>query len=131
MISMNDDVLKKIVALAEVGEGDRVLEVGPGIGTLTIALLKHAASVIAIERDERTRPALEEIAARYPGKLELHFGDALEADIGALAAGKPALHHRRYRHARERLHQGLLQRMAAIAYRADEKAFAVGKLACR
>ena len=44
---VNDDVLKKIVALAEVGENDRILEVGPGIGTLTIALLKHAASVIA------------------------------------------------------------------------------------
>ena len=36
---VNDDVLKKIVALAEVGENDRILEVGPGIGTLTIALL--------------------------------------------------------------------------------------------
>lgn len=52
---VNDNVLKKIIALAEVGENDRILEVGPGIGTLTIALLKHAASVIAIERDRPPR----------------------------------------------------------------------------
>lgn len=62
---VNDDVLKKIVALAEVGENDRILEVGPGIGTLTIALLKHAASVIAIERD----PDLPRRPRRHPAPL--------------------------------------------------------------
>ena len=49
-------MLKRIIALAEVGERDRILEVGPGIGTLTIALLKHAASVVAVERDPGPLP---------------------------------------------------------------------------
>ncbi|RFC69095.1 MULTISPECIES: 16S rRNA (adenine(1518)-N(6)/adenine(1519)-N(6))-dimethyltransferase RsmA [Mesorhizobium] len=67
-----------------------VLEVGPGPGGLTRALLLNGAKkVIAIERDERCRPALEEIAAHYPGRLEVIFGDALKTDIGALAAGLP------------------------------------------
>lgn len=67
-----------------------VLEVGPGPGGLTRALLLNGAGkVIAIERDERCRPALEEIAAHYPGRLEVIFGDALKADIGALAGGLP------------------------------------------
>ena len=48
---VNDGVLQKIVALADVGPQDVVLEVGPGIGTLTIALLKHAARVVSVERD--------------------------------------------------------------------------------
>lgn len=62
-----------------------ILEIGPGPGGLTRALLMEgAARVIAIERDERCRPALEEIAARYPGQLDVHFGDALEADWPAL-----------------------------------------------
>ncbi|MGC4025289.1 MAG: 16S rRNA (adenine(1518)-N(6)/adenine(1519)-N(6))-dimethyltransferase RsmA [Mesorhizobium sp.] len=67
-----------------------VLEVGPGPGGLTRALLLNGAKkVIAIERDERCRPALEAIAAHYPGRLEVIFGDALKTDIGALAAGLP------------------------------------------
>lgn len=67
-----------------------VLEVGPGPSGLTRALLLNGAGkVIAIERDERCRPALEEIAAHYPGRLEVIFGDALKADIGALAGGLP------------------------------------------
>ena len=67
-----------------------VLEVGPGPGGLTRALLLNGAKkVIAIERDERCRPALEQIAAHYPGRLEVVFGDALKVDIAALAQGLP------------------------------------------
>jgi 16S rRNA (adenine1518-N6/adenine1519-N6)-dimethyltransferase len=67
-----------------------VLEVGPGPGGLTRALLLNGArKVIAIERDERCRPALDAIAAHYPGRLEVVFGDALKTDIGALADGLP------------------------------------------
>lgn len=68
-------------------QGRTIVEVGPGPGGLTRALLiEGAAKVIAVERDERCRPALEEIVAHYPGRLELHFGDALEADWRALLA---------------------------------------------
>ena len=69
--------------------GHTVIEVGPGPGGLTRALLMHGAKkVIVIERDERCLPALEEIAAHYPGRLEIVEGDALKTDFAALAAGE-------------------------------------------
>ncbi|MBH0239703.1 16S rRNA (adenine(1518)-N(6)/adenine(1519)-N(6))-dimethyltransferase RsmA [Methylobrevis albus] len=68
--------------------GHTVLEVGPGPGGLTRALLAAGAErVVAIERDPRCLPALAEIAARYPGRLEVIEGDALAIDMGALAGG--------------------------------------------
>ena len=87
---VNDDVLKKIVALAEVGENDRILEVGPGIGTLTIALLKHAASVIAIERDPDLPAVLADTLHPWRDKFALIEKDALDVtgdDIVAAMAG--------------------------------------------
>lgn len=69
-------------------EGVTVIEVGPGPGGLTRALLAGGAKkVIAIERDERALPALAEIAAAYPGKLEVIAGDAMQTDYAALADG--------------------------------------------
>jgi len=62
-------------------DGLTVLEIGPGPGGLTRALLAEGAKrVIAIERDDRAIAALEEIAAHYPGQLEIVPGDALEFD---------------------------------------------------
>ncbi len=58
-----------------------VLEIGPGPGGLTRGLLAEGArKVLAIEKDTRCIPALEEIAAAYPGQLEILNGDALEID---------------------------------------------------
>lgn len=72
--------------------GVHVIEVGPGPGGLTRALIAEgAASVTAIEMDERCLPALSEIAARYPGRLAVIQGDALETDMAALiGARRPA-----------------------------------------
>lgn len=65
-----------------------VIEVGPGPGGLTRALLASGArQVIAIERDRRALPALVEIADAYPGRLKIIEGDALEMDYAALADG--------------------------------------------
>lgn len=65
-----------------------VIEVGPGPGGLTRALLAQGASkVIAIERDERCLGALDEIAAHYPDRLQIIPGDALRTDFAALADG--------------------------------------------
>ncbi|AZG77846.1 ribosomal RNA small subunit methyltransferase A [Methylocystis rosea] len=61
-----------------------IVEIGPGPGGLTRALLEQGARVIAVERDPRCLPALEEIAAHYPGRLTIVEGDALEIDIAAL-----------------------------------------------
>jgi 16S rRNA (adenine1518-N6/adenine1519-N6)-dimethyltransferase len=58
-----------------------VIEIGPGPGGLTRALLAMGARhVIAVERDERALPALEEIALRYPGRLEIVCADAQDFD---------------------------------------------------
>lgn len=65
-----------------------VIEVGPGPGGLTRALLAQgAARVVAIERDERCLAALEEIAAHYPGRLEIVSGDALATEYATLVQG--------------------------------------------
>jgi 16S rRNA (adenine1518-N6/adenine1519-N6)-dimethyltransferase len=62
-------------------EGRTVIEIGPGPGGLTRALLAEgAARVIAIERDERPLPALEEISKAYGGKLTVVSADALDVD---------------------------------------------------
>ena len=64
--------------------GVTVVEIGPGPGGLTRALLAGgAARVIAIERDARCLAALAEISAHYPGRLELIAGDALKVDPAA------------------------------------------------
>ena len=69
-------------------EGMTVIEVGPGPGGLTRALLAEGArKVVAIERDERALPALAEIAAAYPGRLEVISDDAMKTDYAALADG--------------------------------------------
>lgn len=65
-----------------------VFEVGPGPGGLTRALLDEgAARIVAIERDPRCIEALAELAAAYPGRLEVIEGDAMDFDLARLPAG--------------------------------------------
>jgi 16S rRNA (adenine1518-N6/adenine1519-N6)-dimethyltransferase len=72
-------------------EGVTVVEIGPGPGGLTRALLAHGArQVIAVERDERAITALEEIARHYPGRLDIVAGDALEFDPQTRLGGERA-----------------------------------------
>lgn len=71
----------KIASLAGSVQDRLVVEIGPGPGGLTRALLQAGArQVIAVERDERCLPALEEIAAHWPGRLTVHAEDALQVD---------------------------------------------------
>jgi 16S rRNA (adenine1518-N6/adenine1519-N6)-dimethyltransferase len=73
------NLTRKIARLAAPLENALVIEIGPGPGGLTRALLAEGASkVIAIERDDRCLSALGEIAAHWPGRLEILAGDALE-----------------------------------------------------
>ena len=88
------NLTRRIARAAGPLEGRTVVEVGPGPGGLTRALLLEGARrVIALERDERCLPALAEIAERYPGRLEVHHGDALDADWRRLldASGEKAV----------------------------------------
>jgi 16S rRNA (adenine1518-N6/adenine1519-N6)-dimethyltransferase len=88
----DEQLLDRIAALPGDLADATVFEVGPGPGGLTRALLAEGArKVIAIERDERALPALAEIAAAYPGRLEIISGDALEIDYGKLADGPTKL----------------------------------------
>jgi len=68
-----------------------VVEVGPGPGGLTRALLANGARrIVAIERDDRAIAALADIAARYPGRLDVVAGDALAVDPQTRLDGAPA-----------------------------------------
>jgi 16S rRNA (adenine1518-N6/adenine1519-N6)-dimethyltransferase len=69
-----------------------IIEIGPGPGGLTRALLAEGAKrAVAIERDARCLPALAEIAAHYPGRLDVIEGDALQTDVAALVGeARPA-----------------------------------------
>lgn len=81
---VNDAIVQKIVALAELDGADRVLEIGPGIGTLTVALLKGAAHVTSIERDADLPAVLEETLAPWWDKFTLIQKDALDLQLSDL-----------------------------------------------
>ena len=85
------NLTRRIARAAGPLEGVTVVEVGPGPGGLTRALLlEGAARVVAIEKDERCLPALAAIAALYPGRLDILSADAREVDYGALGLSSPA-----------------------------------------
>ncbi|ABR59616.1 16S rRNA (adenine(1518)-N(6)/adenine(1519)-N(6))-dimethyltransferase RsmA [Sinorhizobium medicae] len=82
------NLTQKIARTAGPLEGVTVIEVGPGPGGLTRAILALGAKkVVAIERDSRCLPALAEIGAHYPERLDVVEGDALKVDFEALADG--------------------------------------------
>ena len=82
-------LLDRIAAIPGDLSGKQVLEIGPGPGGLTRALLKAGADVTAIEMDRRCLPALAELEEAYPGKLRVIQGDALKLDHGELMGGLP------------------------------------------
>jgi 16S rRNA (adenine1518-N6/adenine1519-N6)-dimethyltransferase len=72
------NLTRRIARAAGPLDGVPVVEVGPGPGGLTRALLVEGAEVVAVERDRRCLPALAAVAERYPGRLTIIEGDALE-----------------------------------------------------
>lgn len=82
---VDGNIVRKSLDLAEVRAGDTVVEVGPGLGTLTSALLEAGAAVWAVERD---RTLYEHLAAtllpRFPAKLHLLEGDAMDHPLAGL-----------------------------------------------
>lgn len=77
---LDRQLLARIAAVPGNLDGQQVYEVGPGPGGLTRALLDAGASVLAVERDRRCMPALQELKASFPRKLELIEGNALKID---------------------------------------------------
>ena len=83
----DEQMLKRIAAIPGDLDGRDVLEVGPGPGGLTRALLRAGANVTAIEMDKRCLPALAELAEAFPGKLTVIEGDAMRLDHTGLFDG--------------------------------------------
>ncbi len=86
---LDEQLLARIAALPGDLTGQQVLEVGPGPGGLTRALLRAGARVTAIEMDRRCMPALAELGEAFPGQLTVIEGDALKLDHNALMHGAP------------------------------------------
>jgi 16S rRNA (adenine1518-N6/adenine1519-N6)-dimethyltransferase len=80
---VDENLLGVIGRLSELGPGDVVLEVGPGLGVLTAYLADHASHVHAVELDESLEPRLRQALADR-ANVELHFGDALRLDLASL-----------------------------------------------
>lgn len=80
---IDDSVLDDIIDGAEVNEEDFIIEIGPGFGTLTRALLKRAKRVCAIELDEKLFPILEEELKEF-NNFDLIHNDALKVDFNEL-----------------------------------------------
>lgn len=79
---------QRIAELSGAGPGDRVLEIGAGLGSLTVALASTGARVLAVERDRRLIPVLEELAQSSPN-VEVALADATAVDWGELLKGEP------------------------------------------
>ncbi len=86
---LDEQLLARIAAIPGDLADKAVLEVGPGPGGLTRALLRAGARVTAIEMDRRCLPALAELGEAFPGQLRVVEGDALKLDHGALMEGEP------------------------------------------
>ncbi len=82
---VNDDVIGRILALAELAPDDVVYEVGPGIGTLTVAMLPRVRRVVAVEADRVLPVVLAETCARDGERLAIVQGDALRVTSTELA----------------------------------------------
>ena len=86
---LDEQLLDRIAALPGDLSGANVLEVGPGPGGLTRALLRAGANVTAIEMDSRCMPALEELGDAFPGQLSVIQDDAMKLDHGEIMKGEP------------------------------------------
>jgi 16S rRNA (adenine1518-N6/adenine1519-N6)-dimethyltransferase len=75
---------RKVARLAGIQSGETVLEVGPGLGSLTLALREAGAEVVAVEADARLLPALAEVIGD-DRLVRVEVADALRVDLGALA----------------------------------------------
>ncbi|HEX2148603.1 MAG TPA: 16S rRNA (adenine(1518)-N(6)/adenine(1519)-N(6))-dimethyltransferase RsmA [Actinomycetota bacterium] len=83
---IDQNTIRRIVRLAEIDPTDRIIEVGAGVGTLTLALAEAAAHVTAIELDRKLIPALEEVL-RGTDNVKIVVGDAMELDFAPIVAG--------------------------------------------
>jgi 16S rRNA (adenine1518-N6/adenine1519-N6)-dimethyltransferase len=88
---VDGNIVRKSLELAQVAAGDAVAEVGPGLGTLTEALLEAGAEVWAVELDRTLHAHLEEgLSTRYPTTFHLVEGDAVELPLAGMPPDRVA-----------------------------------------
>ena len=88
---VNDVVIGKILDLAELVDSDVVFEIGPGVGTLTVAMLPLAGAVVSVEADRDLPPVLAETCARDSERFALVEGDALRVGASDLTEAVASL----------------------------------------
>ena len=80
---LDDVFLTNLLDSAGVGEGDNVLEIGPGAGVMTALMAQRAKKVLAVEIDEKLRPVLGDVLSPYPN-AEVEFCDFMKSDVDVL-----------------------------------------------
>jgi 16S rRNA (adenine1518-N6/adenine1519-N6)-dimethyltransferase len=81
------NTVRRIARLAGVGPGDHVVEIGAGLGSLTLALAENGAAVTAVEVDRHLVPVLRSVLADRAPEVRLVEGDAMALDLAELLAG--------------------------------------------
>jgi 16S rRNA (adenine1518-N6/adenine1519-N6)-dimethyltransferase len=87
---VDPNTVRRIARLAGVGPGDHVVEIGAGLGSLTLALAETGASVTAVEVDRHVLPALRSVLAERAPAVTVVEGDAMRLDWGTTLAGAPS-----------------------------------------
>ena len=85
---IDSHVIDKIISVADLDKNSRVLEIGPGIGTLTQYLAEAAGEVVAVEIDDKLIPILSKTLAEYDNVKVIH-GDILKQDTEKIFGGEP------------------------------------------
>ncbi len=89
---IDPNTVRRIASLSGVREGTPVVEIGPGLGSLTLALVELGAEVTAVEMDRGLVPVLREVVE--PRGVQVIQGDAREVDWQQILSAHPAWHHR-------------------------------------
>lgn len=86
---IDPNTVRRIASFAGAGAGDHVLEIGPGLGSLTLALAELRAHVTAVEIDRHLVPVVTEVVADVEPKVTVIHGDALDIDLDVVLAASP------------------------------------------